>query len=138
MTTGQYRLTIQTGIALVAAFAVAMGLARLPLVWQVLDSRRSGNLVATLRYVWVWVGLALALFLVRSLAQRLVAYGWVLAGCLAIKSVSPHLDLGLLPDIPGYFDLATALAMIAFWLVGWGLGLVSSRYRPGAGASEDA
>ena len=75
---------------------------------------------------------------VRRLGGRLVAYGAVLVGSLAIKAVSPHLDLGIEPDVAAYFDLATAVAAGALWLAAGVITAVAARGRRAARAAESA
>ena len=134
----RWRMGLRTALSMIAVIAAALALARLPVVWDLLDVRRAGTASAGLRYVWLWVGLALATSWIRATTRRLVAYGAVLVGSLAIKAVSPHLDLGIEPDVVFYFDLATTLAAGALWLAAGVITAVAARGRRAARAAESA
>ena len=118
------RMTFRTSLIFVAIVACALALARQPIVWDLLDATRVGNLMAGLRYFYLWVGLTLAVFLGRSPASRMVAYGWVLVGSVAIPLFFSHTDLGIEPDFASYFNRATIMAVCVFWLAAgimWGV-----------------
>ncbi len=121
MVAGRRRLTIRTIMLLIAAVAGAFAIARIPLVWVLLDASIS-PLAAGLRYIWLCVGLVLVATLIRLPSERLIAFGWVLAGSLAINHFLPRLDLGKEPGLAGYFNLATVLAASLLWLAGWIMG----------------
>jgi MFS-type transporter involved in bile tolerance (Atg22 family) len=111
--------TIATLLIVVAVAGVALALARVPTVWQVLDAPRSGDLAAGLRYGWLFAGLTLSVILERSVAGRFLGYSGVLAGSLAIPLFFPHLDLGIEPDVAGYFNFLTVVAACACLVAAW-------------------
>ena len=132
------RMGLRTALLLIAVISAALALARLPVVWELLDVHRTGTVSAGLRYVWLWAGLALATSLIRSTTRRLVAFGGVLVGSLAIEAIFPRLDLGIEPDVAAYFDLAMALAAGSSWLAAWVISAVAARGRRAARATESA
>lgn len=124
------RLTLRATLGLIVIIAVALAVARLPIVWVALDARRIGNPGAVLKYIWLWVGFTMVVFLVRSPSRRLIDYGWVLIGALVIHGLCPQLQMGFDPDIAGYCNLASILATLALWMAGAILGQVTSRRAP--------
>lgn len=88
----------------VAIVACALGSARQPMTWVLLDARRTSNLCAGLRFGWFWVGLAVVLFLGKTPSQRFFGLAMVLIGTLLIPLAFPHVQVGHSPDLAATFS----------------------------------
>lgn len=120
------RCTLRTSMTAIAIFALFLAPLRLDITHQLLGSSYHPAWVIILRYTWIWIGLALAAFLVDPASARLRAYAWVLAGSLIISFLAPARFVAIEPDYGGWFSIGTFFAAVSLWTAGWIMGKLGS------------